>query len=110
MPELGALLTSHGYRHVLDITHPRPGGKSKTLDHLYLHHNIPGGVDAASMRAKQSIRLWDRASAMRKFKGTGDTEETIYGVNCGGMPEAFVATAGNDSKLFPMRVSCSCDF
>ena len=108
VPAMETLLARHGYRHALDITHRMPTGHRKLLDHLYIHHNISGGIDAARARARESIRLWDSAMAKRRFRGTSVSEETIYRVNCGGVPEAFVATAGNESALFPERITCSC--
>ena len=106
-PALDALLVRHGYWNALNLTHPIPGGKKKLLDQLYFHRSIPGGLGAAQARAHASMLLWESAMAQRPFRGAS-SEETIYHVNCGGVPEEFVATGGNNMKLFPKRQSCSC--
>ena len=106
-PALAATLARHGYVHALDVYHPLlDGRRRKLLDHFYLHEAIPGGVDAARKRARASKRLWDDAMARRPLSGL--SEETVYRVNCGGVPEAFVASGGNDTALFSPRRACSC--
>ena len=109
VPALRVILERHGYRHVLDITHPKPGGVQKILDRLYLHESIEGGFQAAATRALQSTQLWTSAMARRPFNSVGGSnDEDKFMVNCCGVTEAYVAKGGNLSALFPPRVPCAC--
>ena len=104
-PALSALLLRNGYNHLLNIKYLIMG-HWKVLDRVYVHNSIQGGVQEARARAQESIDLWNAAMTKRSLRGR--SVETSYGLNCGGVPEAFVATGGNRSDLFPSRVSCSC--